>query len=55
MSLLVNKGRDFEISRFLYLGGEFGLSGFLSFKRARYVIWSCWSLGEIFGSIIEST
>jgi hypothetical protein len=38
MSSLVNKGRDFEISCFLYLGGEFCLSGFLSFKRARHVI-----------------
>jgi hypothetical protein len=40
ISSLVNKGIDFEISRFLYLGGEFCLSGFLSFKRARCVIWS---------------
>jgi hypothetical protein len=37
---LSTRGRDFEISRFLYLGGEFFLSGFLSFKMARYVIWS---------------
>jgi hypothetical protein len=41
MSLLVNKGE------------KFGLSGFLSSKGERCVIWSYWSLGEIFyGSIV---
>jgi hypothetical protein len=33
-------------------GEKFGLSGFLSSKGERCVIWSCWSLGEIFGSIV---
>jgi hypothetical protein len=33
-------------------GEKFGLSGFLSSKGERCVIWSYWSLGEIFGSIV---
>jgi hypothetical protein len=49
---LSTRGRDFEISQFFYQGGEISLSGFLSSKGERYVVWSCWSLGEIFGSIM---
>jgi hypothetical protein len=33
-------------------GEKFGLLGFLSSKGGKCVIWSCWSLGEIFGSIV---
>jgi hypothetical protein len=33
-------------------GEKFGLSGFLSSKGEKCVIWSYWSLGEIFGSIV---
>jgi hypothetical protein len=44
-----------EILRFLgspIKGEKFSLSGFLSSKGERCVIWSYWSLGEIFGSIV---
>jgi hypothetical protein len=44
-----------EILRFLgssIKGEKFVLLGFLSSKGERCVIWICWSLGEIFGSII---
>jgi hypothetical protein len=46
------QGREILIFRFLYLGGEFGLSGFLSSKGEGCVIWSYLSLVEIFGSIV---